>query len=82
MDKNVYMFSDNLVATVAQLLQLAILTGTDVYDHLRTLQVVDDPDGRLVVSPAYQERLDAEVARLLQKAEAAAEAGGFGLETS
>lgn len=68
MDSKVFTFSDELVATVAQLLQLAILTGTDVYDHLRTVQVVEG-DGSLVVSPAYREKLDAEILRLAQRAE-------------
>lgn len=82
MEKNVYTFSNNLVATIAQLIQLAILTGTDVYDHLLTLQTVDDSEGKLVVSPEYQEKLNAEVLRLTQKAEEMAQAGGFGLETN
>lgn len=68
MDKTVYTFSSGLVSTVAQLLQLAILTGTDLYDHLMTLQLVDD-DGKLSVSPAYQEKLGAEILRLTQQAE-------------
>ena len=40
MDNKVYTFSNDLVATIAQLIQLAILTGTDVYEHLLTLQTV------------------------------------------
>lgn len=80
MDSKVFTFSDELVTTVAQLLQLAILTGTDVYDHLRTLQVVEC-DGSLVVSPAYREKLDAEIRRLVQRAEQSAQQPGFSLET-
>lgn len=82
MEKNVYTFSNNLVATIAQLIQLAILTGTDVYDHLLTLQTVGDDEGKLVVAPEYQEKLNAEVLRLTQKAEEMAQAGGYGLETN
>ena len=81
MDKKVYTFSTDLVATIAQLIQLAILTGTDVYDHLLTLQTVD-ADGKLVVSPEYQEKLNSEVLRLSQQAEQMAHAGGFGIEVS
>lgn len=81
MDNKVYTFSNDLVATIAQLIQLAILTGTDVYDHLLTLQTVEE-DGKLAVSPEYREKLDAEILRLTQKAEELAQAGGFGLETN
>jgi hypothetical protein len=82
MDNKVYTFSPDLVATIAQLIQLAILTGTDVYDHLLTLQTVNDSEGKLIVSPAYQEKLNAEVLRLTQQAEEMAKAGGYGLETN
>lgn len=81
MDNKVYTFSNDLVATIAQLIQLAILTGTDVYDHLLTLQTVEE-DGKLAVSPEYREKLNAEILRLTQKAEELAQAGGFGLETN
>lgn len=81
MDNKVYTFSNDLVATIAQLIQLAILTGTDVYDHLLTLQAVEE-DGKLAVSPEYREKLNAEILRLTQKAEELAQAGGFGLETN
>ena len=81
MDNKVYTFSNDLVATIAQLIQLAILTGTDVYDHLLTLQTIEE-DGKLAVSPEYREKLNAEILRLTQKAEELAQAGGFGLETN
>jgi hypothetical protein len=80
MDDKVFTFSDDLVATVAQLLQLAILTGTDVYDHLRTVQVVEQ-EGALVVAPAYREKLNAEILRLSQRAEQSSQQPEFTLET-
>jgi len=80
MEDKVFTFSDDLVATVAQLLQLAILTGTDVYDHLRTVQVVEQ-EGSLVVSPDYREKLNAEILRLSQRAEQSTQQPEFTLET-
>ena len=81
MENKVYTFSNNLVATVAQLLQLAILTGTDLNDHLMTLQMVDSAgDGKLTISPEYQQKLNAEILRLVQKADEMALAAGVGLE--
>jgi hypothetical protein len=79
MSKTVYTLSSDLVATVAQLLQLAILTGTDLYDHLMTLQLVET-DGKLTVSPDFQDKLNAEVLRLTQRAEELSSEGEFNLE--
>jgi len=37
-----YAFSDEVLAAVAQCVQLGMLTGTDVVDHLRMLEVEPD----------------------------------------
>lgn len=76
MDKKAYVFSPELVTTIAQLIQLAILTGTDIYDHLLTLQTVGDGEGRLVVSPEYQDKLNAEILRMTQQAEQLSQVSG------
>ena len=36
--------SDDVIAQLVKLLQLAILTGTDISDNLRTLRLVSDGD--------------------------------------
>jgi len=64
----VYVFSDDLVATLAKLIQLAILTGTDVYDHLRTIQCVTN-DGQICTSPDFAEKLQLEIASMLERAQ-------------
>ena len=58
-----------LVATVAKLLQVAILTGTDVYDHLRTMQCIIQ-DGQIHTSPEFEEKLSEEINFMLTRAEA------------
>jgi hypothetical protein len=70
-NNTIYTMSPDLITTVAQLLQLAILTGTDLYDHLQTLQMVTKGD-KLQVSPEFKERMEAEIARLSAQAEALA----------
>jgi len=67
-NETTHTLSSELLSTVAQLLQLAILTGTDLYDHLQTLQVVTR-DGKVYVSDAYREKLEQEIARLSAHAE-------------
>ena len=67
-NETTYTFSADLLATVAQLLQLAILTGTDMYDHLQTLQMVIN-DGKLHVSESFKEKLAEEITRLTVQAQ-------------
>lgn len=70
-NETTYTFSAELLATVAQLLQLAILTGTDLYDHLQTLQMVTK-DGKLHVSDDFKVKLSEEITRLTVQAESQA----------
>ena len=64
----VYVFSDDLVATIAKLVQVGILTGTDIYDHLRTIHCVCK-DGQLLTSPAFAEKLQQEIESMLERAQ-------------
>lgn len=63
-----YTFSDDLVATMAKLIQIAILTGTDIYDHLKTIQCVVN-DNKICTSPDFEESLATEIAAMLERAE-------------
>ena len=62
-----YVFSDDLVSTMARLIQVAILTGTDIYDHLRTIQCVVN-EHELCTSPDYAEKIEEEIASMLERA--------------
>lgn len=64
----VYVFSDDLVATIAKLVQVGILTGTDIYDHLRTIQCVSK-DGQLITSPDFAEKIQQEISSMLERAQ-------------
>ena len=46
-----YTLADSAIAQIAKLIQVAILTGTDIVDHLRTLRMVKTDLG-LVLEPA------------------------------
>ena len=59
--------SDTTISQIAKLLQMAILTGTDVVDHLRLLELVDI-DGTLEPSPAYAENFNINLERMLEEA--------------
>ncbi len=67
---SVYKLSDDVIAALGKLLQLAILTGTDVTDWFRMIEVTPDRQdpSRLVVDDGYRARLDQQIEELERKA--------------
>lgn len=63
-----YKLSDPAIAQIVQLFQLGILTGTDVSDQMRTLQLVEQ-DGKLVPAPEFVEIFNENLAKLQEQAE-------------
>ena len=61
--------SDDEIAHIAKLLQMAILTGTDIVDNLRTLRLVSDDDGLLKVDPEHQKNLTASINKMVEQAQ-------------
>ena len=57
-------FSDNLIANIARTLQIAILSGTDIVDHLRTFEVKDEK-GILELTEDSKERIEKEIESML-----------------
>lgn len=60
--------SDNVIAQLVRLLQLAILTGTDISDNLRMLRLVEN-DGALDLDPEYLENFEENLGRMQDEAE-------------
>lgn len=61
-----FTLTDNAIARVVDLLQLALLTGTDVVDNLRTLRLTPDGD-KLTISDADNDNFVSAVARLEER---------------
>jgi len=62
--------SDEAIGHVCQLIQLSILTGSDVVDRMRLMGLeLDETTSKLTLSKAYAERAAAEVDALSTKAE-------------
>ena len=59
--------TDNAISHVAQLLQVAILTGTDIVDNLRAAQFVVS-GGSIEISPDYFENFNKNLEAMLQQA--------------
>jgi len=70
-DKKLYKLSDDLIGMVRELVQLALLTGTNIVDHLRAVIIQESAaDGRYVtVSPEYIEAYNAMILKLTEEAE-------------
>lgn len=75
-DRLVFQLSDQTIGQVSTLVQLAILTGTDVVDHLR-LMVLEprEEDDRLVPTPEYLRVFRDNVLRMEREAQALQEQG-------
>lgn len=60
-------FSDNLISNIARTLQIAIISGTDIVDHLRSFQV-EEKEGVLNLTPESLERIEKEISSMLEVA--------------
>jgi hypothetical protein len=61
-------FSDEVIAKVAQVLQVAILTGTDIVDNLRSMRLVVKGD-ELVCDPDFLETFEQNIQSMIAEAE-------------
>jgi hypothetical protein len=57
--------SDETISQIARLLQVAILSGTDVVDNLRTMRLIND-DGILLPDPAFVKGFEANIQKMLK----------------
>ena len=62
--------SDDVIGHIAQIVQLAILTGTDVVDHLRAVELAHDLEtNKLFLTEEYRVRSEVNIERMLSEAE-------------
>jgi len=66
MDKSMRL-DDEVVAHIAKILQIAILSGTDVTDGLRMMRLFQE-DGILFLDEEYDSNFDENVDRMLEEA--------------
>jgi len=70
-----YKLSDDVLRRVVQILQEALLTGTDVSDHLRMIRLIDLHPGldgstlTLDLSPDYSQQIQDNFAKMIKEAE-------------
>jgi hypothetical protein len=71
---NSFTLSDHAIIRIVDLLQLAMLTGTDIIDNLRTLRLSQE-GSKLVISASDNDDFVAAVARLEARINELAEEG-------
>lgn len=59
-----FKLDDTTIAHIAKLLQLAIISGTDIVDHLRMVRLSDD-GGTLFLDDKYLENSDRNIEKML-----------------
>ena len=65
-----YKLSPQSIAQIVQLIQLGILTGTDVSDQLRTFRLcVDEETETLMPSKDFVESYNSNIAKMAEKAD-------------
>lgn len=60
---------DTTISKIAQLVQMAILTGTDIIDHLRMLKLQASDDGHLYVDEEYEKIFNDSINKMLSNAQ-------------
>ena len=59
--------NDEVIAHVAKILQVALITGTDVVDHLRMV-VLDEEDGQLFLNEEYVKNHEQNIEKMINEA--------------
>jgi len=65
-----FKLADEVIGQVGKLVQLAMITGTDVIDHLRMIRVTssETDSSVMVLTPEYREISENQVTQLLEEA--------------
>ena len=59
--------SDQTIAHIAKIIQVAILTGTDLVDNLRLIDLKESNEGQLNLEDEYAENFDKSVNTMLEE---------------
>jgi len=69
-EKQTYNLEDSTIAQIAKCLQVAILTGTDIADNLRQLELEVKTDGKIGVTEDYLGIFTNNIEKLLNEVQA------------
>ena len=68
-DRAFFKLDDSVIIQIVRVLQLGILTGTDISDHIRmfVLEASSTESGALVLTPEYLEKDAKDIQRMLDE---------------
>lgn len=56
---------DSTIAHIAKIIQMAILTGTDIVDHLRMVTLEEGEDKKLLLNEEYSQIFEEQIQKML-----------------
>lgn len=56
---------DTTIAQIVKLIQMALLTGTDIVDHLRMMQLSINDDNRIILDEEYSVIFNDQIKKML-----------------
>ena len=68
-DPSRFNLSDEFIAQIGKLVQMAMLTGTSIYDNLRLVQVTPNEEGKIVLTAEYKKSFEDSILKMLSEAE-------------
>ena len=68
MSKEVLQLDDSVVGHVAKILQMALITGTDIIDHMRMIRL-SSKDSKLFLEEDYQQTFDVSLENMLKNSQ-------------
>ena len=68
MENKSFRLDDNVIAHIAKILQVSMLTGTDIIDHMRMIRL-DQKDKTLVLHKEYSDVFDGSLDSMLENAQ-------------
>ncbi len=68
MNNNSFRLDDNVIAHIARILQVSMLTGTDIIDHMRMIRL-EENEGSLVLQEEYANVFDGSLDSMLENAQ-------------
>jgi hypothetical protein len=69
-ERKIYEFGDKVLVSLLKMLQLAMLTQSDVTDNFRLIRVEASPSGKLEPTPEFNEWFESQITQLLTTAQA------------
>ncbi len=58
--------NDSSIAQIVKLIQMALLTGTDIVDHLRMLKLTLDDNNTLTIDQEYLDIFNESIEKMIQ----------------